>query len=124
MKTQEQIKEFLQDLDDEELKQIWNDYCNANSYSDDFVYDMDEFDDIMSNSTPTDIVNRIFYGDFKPCHEYFSFNGYANLVSSDYLDDLIHISDLAEYIYNNQDEQSDYTELDEFLHEEDEEQGE
>ena len=118
MKTQEQIKEFLQDLDDEELKQIWNDYCDVNSYSDDFVYDMEEFDDIMSNSTPSDIANRIFYGDFKPCHEYFSFNGYENLVSSDYLEDLIHISDLAEYIYNNQDEQSYIDELDEFLHEE------
>ena len=124
MKTQEQIKEFLQDLDDEELKQIWNDYCDANSYSDDFVYDMDEFDEIMSNSEPTDIANKIFYGDFNPNHNYFCFNGYANLVSSDYLDDLIHIDDLAEYIYNNQDEQSYIDELDEFLHEDDEEQGE
>lgn len=124
MKTQKQIKEFLEnEIDDRQLKQIWNDYCD-NYCSDDFVYDMDEFDDIMCNSTPTDIANRIFYGDFKPCHEYFSFNGYANLVSADYLEDLISIDDLAEYIYNNQDEQSDYTELDEFLHEEDEEQGE
>ena len=124
MKTQEQIKNFLEnEIDDIQLKQIWNDYCDTYC-GDDFVYDMDEFDDIMSNSTPTDIADRIFYGDFKPCHKYFKFNVYANLVSSDYLEDLIHISDLAEYIYNNQDEQSDYTELDEFLHEEDEEQGE
>lgn len=101
MKTQEQIKEFLEnEIDDGQLKQIWNDYCDTYS-GDDVVYDMDEFDDIMSSSTPTDIADRIFYGDFKPCHKYFSFNGYANLVSTDYLDDLIYISDLAEYIYNN-----------------------
>lgn len=70
MKTQEQIKNFLEnEIDDKQLKQIWNDYCDTYC-GDDFVYDMDEFD---------------------------------------------------EYIYNNQDEQSDYTELDEFLHEDEEE---
>lgn len=60
MKTQEQIKTYLQDLDGDTLKRVWNDYCYTNSLDDNNIYDMDEFDDIMSDSTPTDIPNAFF----------------------------------------------------------------
>ena len=47
------------------------------------VYQMEEFDDLMYGEEPLEIANRIYFGDFNPNHEYFRFNGYANLESLD-----------------------------------------
>ena len=45
--------------------------------------DMEDLDMYLDGLTPTDIANRIFFGDFNPNHEYFRFNGYENLESFD-----------------------------------------
>ena len=45
--------------------------------------DMEEFDMYLDGLTPTDIANKIFFGDFNPNHEYFRFNVYENLESFD-----------------------------------------
>ena len=45
------------------------------------VYQMDEFDGLLEGYEPLEIANRIFYGNFDPNHEFFRFNGYANLES-------------------------------------------
>ena len=58
-----------------------------NSYNGSLEYlqfiPMEELDDYLQGLTPTDIANRIHYGNFKPHHEYFKFNEVANLVSYD-----------------------------------------
>ena len=41
----------------------------------DFLY-MEDLDMYLDGLTPTDIANKIFFGDFNPNHEYFRFNGY------------------------------------------------
>ena len=45
------------------------------------LYDMDDFDLVMEGCTPTEVVQRTFFGDFNPNGDYFYFNGYANLES-------------------------------------------
>ena len=45
------------------------------------LYDMDDFDMVMEGYTPTEVVQRTFFGDFNPNGDYFFFNGYANLES-------------------------------------------
>ena len=45
------------------------------------LYNMDDFDEIMEGYTPTELAQRIFFGDFNINHDYFYFNGYANLES-------------------------------------------
>ena len=45
--------------------------------------DMEDLDIYRDGLTPTDIANKIFFGDFYPNHEYFRFNGYENLESFD-----------------------------------------
>ena len=45
--------------------------------------DMEDLDIYRDGLTPTDIANKIFFGDFNPNHEYFRFNGYENLESFD-----------------------------------------
>ena len=47
-----------------------------------FLY-MEDLDMYLDGLTPTDIANKIFFGDFNPNHEYFRFNGYENLESFD-----------------------------------------
>ena len=47
-----------------------------------FLY-MEDLDMYLNGLTPTDIANKIFFGDFNPNHEYFRFNGYGNLESFD-----------------------------------------
>ncbi len=45
------------------------------------LYNMDDFDEMMEGYTPTELAERIFFGDFDINHDYFFFNSYANLVS-------------------------------------------
>lgn len=74
---------------------------------DDRYYPMDELDEIYNGSEPSEILTRAFYGydedtwntdshgereygPFNPNREYFTFNGYGNLVSTNYKDYSVH----------------------------------
>ena len=92
----------------EENEDIFNDCMEElDSYNgylgDDCYYNMDELNDIYSGQEPQEILFRVFYGfdadmwmtdsrgdkhygAFNPNRNYFYFNGYGNLVSSDYKD--------------------------------------
>ena len=76
----------------------YNGYLGDNRY-----YNMDELNDLYSGQEPQEILFRAFYGfdddtwstdssgnktygAFNPNRDYFYFNGYGNLVSSDYKD--------------------------------------
>ena len=70
-------------------------------------FDMEEFDLVLEEYTPSEVANRIFYGDFNPNDEYFRFNAYANLESAnewdieeEYRDN---ISEIASYIVEYKD---------------------
>lgn len=70
---------------------------------DDRYYSMDELDELYSGQPASEILTRAFFGHdseswaldsdgdkvysrFNPCREFFTFNGYGNLVSADYKD--------------------------------------
>ncbi len=65
----------------------WNGYLGDDRWN-----DMDEIDDIFAGESPSYILARAYYGsdayggEFRPYANYFKFNGYGNLVSSDYRD--------------------------------------
>ena len=70
-------------------------------------FDMEELDLVLEGYTPSEVANRIFYGDFNPNDEYFRFNTYANLESAnnwdieeEYRDN---ISEIASYIVEYKD---------------------
>ena len=91
-----------------ENEDVFNDCMeDLDSYNgylgDDRYYDMEELNDIYSGQEPQEILFRAFYGfdddswhtdssgnkeygAFNPNRNYFYFNGYGNLVSSDYKD--------------------------------------
>lgn len=74
--------EFWSELGDIEQIAIWNEY--AYSIGDEPICDMGEFNEIASGMQPFDIALKIRFGDFNPNHNYFRFDGYANLESTDY----------------------------------------
>lgn len=92
----------------EENESVFNDCVEElDSYNgylgDDRYYPMEELDELYTGSTPSEILARAFYGHdeetwttdssgnkqygaFNPNRDYFTFNGYGNLVSADYKD--------------------------------------
>lgn len=75
----------------------YNGYLGDNRY-----YSMDELNAFYSDAEPLELLQRAFYGhdadyyfdeygrkiygEFNPNREYFTYNGYGNLISSDYKD--------------------------------------
>lgn len=87
----------VEELDD------WNGYLG-----DDRWQNMEYIDDVFAGESPSYILARAycggdkFGGEFRPQAEYFNFDGYGNLVSSDYCDygdynDVDTVEQLAEY---------------------------
>ncbi len=102
--TQEQaiksIIEIIKNSDNEDLIDINNGY-QGEVNGDNYIYRMTDFDEIMGGEiAPSELAYRIFYGgDFNPNHNYFWYNGYGNLCSSDYANDCPYIceSEIAEW---------------------------
>ena len=120
MTKTEMIKDLLENMSESQLYIIANEYFDKTNYYDDRIYDMDEFDEIMSGMSPSDIATKIFYGDFRPNDNYFKFDGYANLESFDYISDEVDLEEIADYIVDN-DEDFDDSGIREILDEENEE---
>ena len=94
----ERLCEALNDMSTAELVFTHNEYCEAAGYMDNWVYSMDEFDEIMSGQSPWEIARCAYYsGKFCPAHDWFWFNGYGNLESSDFEPDIIYIPDIARF---------------------------
>ena len=88
---------------------VYNGYLCDERY-----YSMDELNEFFSGSEPIEILQRAYfgrdddtwqtdadgnkiYGEFNPNREYFTFNGYGNLISSKYKD---YTHKLDEYFVN------------------------
>lgn len=106
MNRYERIKEILEGLDTDEIVRVHNEYCENCNSMDDYIYSMSDFDEIMEGQSPWEIARACFYGDeFCPAHDYFRFNGYANLESFDYApggNSGIFIEDIAKYMDGNE----------------------
>lgn len=85
----------------------YNGYLNDDRY-----YAMDELDELYTGTEPSEILRRAYYGydaetyttdgsgnkeygQFNPNREYFTYNGYGNLVSADYKDYSAHLDNYA-----------------------------
>ena len=98
------LVEYIDSMNDDDLIELHNSYCEAAGYEDDRIYSTYELDEILEGRTPTDILSRGFYGDFRPQHDFFWFNGYGNLKSADHIADMpIFAIDIANYILSNED---------------------
>ena len=114
MKTYyEFITDYLEELTENELLNLWNEYCSEENM-DSYIYYNDEyfFEECFANNV-NEAVRAVYYGNFNYMDTYIQFNGLANLDTSSYLDDLIYIEDLASYLESNgflEDEYQEYVE--------------
>ena len=130
----EKIKNVFRGMCENEIVYIWNEYCQSTNNCDDEIldaYTMEEWircgDDVMN------ILNRFYFGtdderegtSANPNRNYFTFDGYGNIVSFDYIynshyDEFYYIciDELIEYIIENC-ESFGNDEIEEILNEED-----
>lgn len=76
----EKFEEFYNSLYECQQWQIINEYADENNFE--RVYDMDEFNEVMSGFSPLDIARLANVNDFNSNDKYFHFDGQANLQSS------------------------------------------
>ena len=125
MEKYEKQKKAFYGLYDGEKITLLNEYLGNVNYTDHMIYFMDEIDEILYGITPDNIIRLAFYGNrfnfeqdnFNPNNEYFSFNGYGNLVSISgydleaycdlYLDDMINAGALEHLIEEEEEEEEE-----------------
>lgn len=105
MTREQAIRKYVEKLNGDDLAYLIQ-HMNAYDGCFDTVtgYDMDEFNEFMSNYEPLELAQMMWFGDFNPNDDYFRFDGYGNLVSlawkdivdeaesleSDVIDHLVH----------------------------------
>ena len=104
MEKRKKLVAYINDMKTEEIVELHNSYCEAAGYEDNRIYSMYELDELLEGRTPTDILSMGFYGDFRPQHDFFWFNGYGNLKTADHIADMpIFAIDIANYILSEKD---------------------
>jgi len=83
--------------------------------SDDQYYEMYMLDEFYQDTKPLELLQRTFYGydadtsnidegkysEFNPNRDYFKYNGYGNLVSTDFKDYSDYIQEAVDFVINN-----------------------
>lgn len=99
MTREQAIRNYVEQLNGDDLAYLLQ---HMNSYDGCFeeaiYYDMDEFDEFMSNYTPMELAQIIYFGEFNPNNDYFRFNAYGNLESADWPDIVAEAEDLVDEI--------------------------
>lgn len=103
MTREEAIRKYVENLIGDDLANLLQ-HMNAydGCFDEHVYYDMADFDDFMSNYSPTEIAQMIFFGgDFNPNDEYFRFNAYGNLESANWGDVVDDAEDLVDDIIDH-----------------------
>ena len=125
MTLEEKVREAIDGMQTPDVVDMWNEYCISCNMRDDIIYDMSDFNEVMEYESPWRIARACCYGDFCAAHDYFWFNSYGNLESTDFpsMDDKspFYAKALATWIIKN--ENALYCdEIQEILDEDDEEE--
>ena len=93
------VEGAVDNLSENELLNIWDNYCDCNNYYDDKVYYVSDLDELCYGMKPTEIISR--YGDLDG-FEYFKDGVYTE--GSNSLLDLIDYGALIDYIIDNEED--------------------
>ena len=97
------IEENILNMSYSEIVTLHNEYCRNMSYYDDEIFDNDPY---IINELFSDTFNalqRMFFGQYNPNHDFFKLNGYGNLQSiEDYnILDYIDINGIVLHIFQD-----------------------
>lgn len=103
MKAKKIVK-LINLMDENELIQLNNTYCQNISSEDEVWANDEEFFNIFFENKTNEALRAAYFGDYNWSHNYVKFNGYGNLESFDYFEvkDLCEsVEVMAEYIEEN-----------------------
>ena len=96
--TIEAITDYITSLNDDEVINLHNQYCQSCNYSDNEIYENeDEFFETYFQK-PLEAIRSVFYGDYRYMDKYVMFNGYGNLESFNYPEKFIDFPAIADRI--------------------------
>lgn len=98
------IRETLEDMDIDDLVEIWNNFCeNGDGYDEDNLTPMGNFDDEFANISPLEIADMVIGCNFSSDDDYYYYTRNGNIAStSDPVDDgPIDLDSLVSYINKN-----------------------
>lgn len=95
----ERFKDFFDSLNESQKATVIREYNDANNYC--HVYDMEDFDFIMGNKSPMEIVSKCCYVDFNPSHSYFRCDANDCFQSSDDVCEWTDSDDMAGWYKDN-----------------------
>lgn len=87
MTKEQAIKQYIDEMDVLDLRDVviavntWDGYFDWLAWE-----DMDNLNDILCGLEPSEIIDKVMYGDFNSNDDYFKFDGYGNLETCSELD--------------------------------------
>ena len=103
LNTTEAIIEALENMSNEELLTVHNQFCeNINDMDSQIFYNDEDFFETFFNGRTSELVRACQYGDHRYSDKFVQFNGYANLESFDHVHDEVDIQAIAEDIQENE----------------------
>lgn len=99
LELRQSVIDQLKEMDNSDLVVVYNTYCSLIYDVDSEIYynDKDNITMLVGNC-PFNALQRSFYGDYNPNHEYVTLDGYANLESFNDPTDHISIDDMIDTI--------------------------
>jgi hypothetical protein len=102
----EKVKETIDDLSTEAQVALWNEYCEANNYMDDYI-EHNNPNELFIGLTPEEILDRVHLGGkYSNLDVYATMDGYGEYVSFDYADDdnsPFDLDSVAQWCYDEED---------------------
>ena len=99
--VRKEIKKVISKMDENELVELYNDYCLFSGKRGNRIYKMDKFDNYLCDCAPSVIIN-VVSKDFNIFDMFFMFNESGKLVSLDCVLDIININDIVNFIMDKE----------------------
>ena len=105
--TREEIRDelisIIDGLEESELLDAYNEYCDETNGFDDVIYwnDEEELDMVFNEQSPYYVLCRAYYGEYRLGDRFFKFDGYGNLRSFNVLSEEIFLDELVDWILDN-----------------------
>ena len=103
MEKKQKLVDYINSRGIDEKLALHNTYCDAANCMDDWIYAMEELEEVFYDAEKWWLIDRIRYGDFDFTKDFWSFNGYGNLDSYNAWELPIFASDIADYILSAED---------------------
>lgn len=110
-----ELKKCILTASNETQRAIFNQYCESNGYHDDVAVNMDELEYYLPDNS-TDVARMVEGSNFNSSDNYFSFDGYGNIYSYNYIEDnkAFYLMDITEWLVDSG-ERTEEEDVDEIL---------